>query len=243
MTRKAFDQTVEFILGLDRARSPEEICRMLLTFARQFGAEHILAGTIPAVGTSRKEQLSNVVLDYWPAEWIQRYFTHGYIFRDPAILGVRTMNAPFLWDDIEPLYRNNPAARRIMEEAGDFKLRQGFTIPMMTLEGDIAGFSLAGERLEVSPEERQMLTLMATYALARSLVLRQSEPKRIVTLTPRELEALQWAAEGMSEWEVGERMGISEHGVDKHMRSARSKLGTKSRVHAVAEAIRLGLIK
>jgi len=88
-----------------------------------------------------------------------------------------------------------------------------------------------------------MLTLLATYALARSILLRQTEPTPHVSLTQREREALQWAAEGKSEWEIGERMGISEHGVDKHMRSAREKLGTRTRVHAVAEAIRLGLIK
>jgi LuxR family transcriptional regulator, quorum-sensing system regulator BjaR1 len=38
-------------------------------------------------------------------------------------------------------------------------------------------------------------------------------------------------------------MGISQHGVDKHMRAARLKLRTTSRTHAVAEAIRRGLIK
>jgi hypothetical protein len=32
-----------------------------------------------------------------------------------------------------------------MEEAGDFKLRQGFTIPMMTLEGGYRGL-LPGRR-------------------------------------------------------------------------------------------------
>jgi LuxR family quorum sensing-dependent transcriptional regulator len=37
-------------------------------------------------------------------------------------------------------------------------------------------------------------------------------------------------------------MGISEHGAEKHLRSARVKLGTSSRVQAVAEGIRLGLI-
>lgn len=243
MSHKAFEQTIHFIQSLDRARSPAEVCGMLLSAVRQFGAEYILAGTIPALGTSRQEQLSNVVLDYWPAEWTKRYFAHGYIFQDPAISGVRTCTAPFFWTDLEPVYRDSPAARRVMEEAGDFKLKQGFTIPLTTLEGDVAGFSLAGEKLEVSPEERGMLTLLATYALARSIVLRQTESKPSIILTPREREALQWAAEGKSEWEIGERMGISEHGVDKHMRTAREKLGTRSRVHAVAEAIRLGLIK
>jgi hypothetical protein len=33
MKRKAFEQTVEFIQSLDRAWSPEEVCRMLLTLA------------------------------------------------------------------------------------------------------------------------------------------------------------------------------------------------------------------
>jgi LuxR family quorum sensing-dependent transcriptional regulator len=37
-------------------------------------------------------------------------------------------------------------------------------------------------------------------------------------------------------------MGISQHGVDRHMRFARQKLGATSRTHAVAEAIRRGII-
>ena len=87
-----------------------------------------------------------------------------------------------------------------------------------------------------------MLALVATYALGRAILLRDCGSKAQVTLSPREREALQWAAEGKSEWEIGEIMGISEHGVDKHMRAARMKLGTTSRTQAVAEAIRIGLI-
>jgi LuxR family transcriptional regulator, quorum-sensing system regulator BjaR1 len=61
-------------------------------------------------------------------------------------------------------------------------------------------------------------------------------------LSARESEALQWASEGKNDWEIGEIMNISEHGADKHMRSARSKLGAINRAQAVAEAIRRGLI-
>ncbi len=131
-----------------------------------------------------------------------------------------------------------------MNEAGDFKLKTGFTVPLMTLEGETAGFSLAGEKLEMAPEARGMLTLLATYALGRTFELRAAEPGATETrLTRREQEALQWAAEGKNENEIGEIMNISEHGVDKHMRSVRHKLGTRSRTHAVAEAIRRGLIR
>ncbi len=61
-------------------------------------------------------------------------------------------------------------------------------------------------------------------------------------LSAREREALQWAAEGKNDWEIGEVMKISEHGADKRMRSVRAKLGAINRTHAVAEAIRRGLI-
>jgi LuxR family transcriptional regulator, quorum-sensing system regulator BjaR1 len=55
-----------------------------------------------------------------------------------------------------------------MDEAGDFKLKTGFTVPLVTLEGDLAGFPLAGERFEVSPGERGMLTLLANYSFGEA---------------------------------------------------------------------------
>jgi len=179
----------------------------------------------------------------WPEEWARRYFSHGYLFRDPTIGQVQRAAAPFLWSELEPAYKGDVAARRVMAEAGEFNLREGYTIPLVTLEGDIAGFSLAGEHLEIAPEERPMLALVATYALGRALPLRQSPKRPVAELTPREQEALQWAAEGFSDGDISQRMGISEHGVDKHMRTVRAKLGATSRTHAVAEALRQNLIK
>lgn len=243
MSSKAFERTIEVIRSLDRARTPAEVCGTLLESIRPFGAEYILAGVIPMPGASRQHQISSIVLDHWPKEWSHRYFSHGYVFQDPAIRTVRRSSAPFLWSELKPLYREDAAGRRVMEEASDFRLRQGFTIPVATLEGEVAGLSIAGERLELAPEDRGVLALLATYSLGRSILLRETAERDTVRLTPREREALQWAAEGESEWEIGERMGISEHGVDKHMRAAREKLGTRTRTHAVAEGIRLGLIK
>jgi LuxR family transcriptional regulator, quorum-sensing system regulator BjaR1 len=63
-----------------------------------------------------------------------------------------------------------------------------------------------------------------------------------ITLSKREQEVLQWAAEGKSEWEIGLILGLSEHTAEKFIRSARIKLQAGNRTHAVALAIRLGLI-
>jgi len=61
-------------------------------------------------------------------------------------------------------------------------------------------------------------------------------------LSRREREVLQWAAEGKTEWEIGQILGLSEHTADKFVRSARLKLAAENRTHAVAQALRLGLI-
>ena len=68
---------------------------------------------------------------------------------------------------------------------------------------------------------------------------RRSSP---ITLSNREQEVLQWAAEGKSEWEIGFILGLSEHTAEKFIRSARMKLHAGNRTHAVARALRLGLI-
>lgn len=237
MSRRRLDETLEVISLLDRARSAVAICEAVLRAASRFGAEHVLAGTVPARGADRRTQRTHVVLDHWPSGWAERYFSRGYLDRDPAIRRVMAAAPPFDWRE---LAADDPAERRVLEEAGDFRLRNGFTVPLVTLEGDAAGFSLAGERIELAPKDRGVLTLIATYAMARAILLGDEAPA--ITLTPRENEALQWSAEGKTEWEIGEAMGISEHGADKHLRSVRAKLGASSTTHAVALGIRQGLI-
>jgi LuxR family quorum sensing-dependent transcriptional regulator len=42
-----------------------------------------------------------------------------------------------------------------------------------------------------------------------------------VNLTPREMDILQWMAEGKSDWEIGVILKVSEHFVDKIARQLR----------------------
>jgi LuxR family quorum sensing-dependent transcriptional regulator len=239
MSRKDLDQTLEFIHQIDRAHNAAQVCTSLLATVKPFGVTHVLAGTIPVSGSNKRQQESNVLLHEWPQEWSERYFSSGYLFVDPTIRRVVSNTRPFLWSDLKPVYEDDPAAARVMNEACDFRLNSGFTVPLVTLEGEAAGFSFAGERFEASPDQRGVLQLLATYAIGRALAL---DDPPAVALTKREYEVLQWAAEGKSEWEIGTILGISEHTADKIFRLARAKLGASNRTHAVAKAIRFGLI-
>ncbi len=64
-----------------------------------------------------------------------------------------------------------------------------------------------------------------------------------MTLTPRESEALQALADGAVQKTLPEQMGICASVVEHHLRRARLRLGARSTPHAVALALRQGLIK
>jgi DNA-binding NarL/FixJ family response regulator len=62
-------------------------------------------------------------------------------------------------------------------------------------------------------------------------------------LTPRETEVLSHVADGLSHQEIGSRLSISPETVRTHVRKACERLNARTRTHAVATALRLGLFQ
>ena len=61
-------------------------------------------------------------------------------------------------------------------------------------------------------------------------------------LTDRELEVLQWIAQGLPNKQIALKLGISENTVKYHISSIYGKLGVNSRTEAVRAGARLGLV-
>jgi len=64
-----------------------------------------------------------------------------------------------------------------------------------------------------------------------------------VNLTPRELEALLWAARGKSVGETAQLLGLSERTVKFFIQRACAKLNAQNKTNAVAEVLTQGLIQ
>ena len=241
MSRKSLDQTIEFLKAMDRTASADDVREFLHASLQTFGVDYVFAGTIPVPGATARQQQGHMLLSSYPVDWQKRYFSRGYLFQDGVVDAVNSSTDPVFWSDLYARSTDS-GTKRVFDEAAEFGIAAGFTVPLLTLEGGTGGFSFAGERLDIGAGDRGMLTLIANYAFGQLLLLRDQPARTHVNLAPRERETLQWAAEGKSDWEIGELMGISEHGADRNLRSARRKLGTSSRTHAVAQALRLGLI-
>lgn len=224
-------------------RTTDEVCRCLLKFLQYYGAANLLAGMVPPPNSSRREQLSHVLLDGWPEEWSRRYFSLGYLYRDPAIRLVQRGCSHFHWGEIGEFCSICPIGRRIMNEAGDFRLSEGITFSFPTLECGTFGFSLAAEKLELSESDRFTLQFVAAFGLGCALALAGGQTDRsTIHLSDRQREAVAWASEGLTNDEIAERLNVSIHTADMHLRAVRARLGVANTVHAVAEALRRGLI-
>jgi DNA-binding CsgD family transcriptional regulator len=61
-------------------------------------------------------------------------------------------------------------------------------------------------------------------------------------LTAREAEVVRLVAQGLRNGEIAERLSVTAKTVDHHVSAALAKLGARSRLEAVREAARLGLL-
>src|SRR3989442_8325747 len=84
--------------------------------------------------------------------------------------------------------------------------------------------------------------LFAPNELQRLLLERDTTRKPIEPLTSRELEVLRLLASGASSHSASETLGISTATLRAHVQNVLRKLGAHSRLEAVAEAARLGLV-
>jgi LuxR family transcriptional regulator, quorum-sensing system regulator BjaR1 len=241
LSRSLLDRTLEFVRLVDAAQSPVEVASIVLKCAAPYGFEQVFAGTMPAAGERATQQRAHVILEHWPRIWLARYFSRGYLHADPTIKRVQAGAPAFYWRDLHET-RDDPAAQRVMDEATDFGLRQGLTVSLQTLDGHAAGFSMAGSRIESHPRLKGMMTLVASYALGQCFGFDGAAGVAPVGLTNREIDVLRWLAEGKSDWDISQILSISEHTVDKYLRSTFAKLGATNRASAVAKAIRARVI-
>jgi DNA-binding NarL/FixJ family response regulator len=85
--------------------------------------------------------------------------------------------------------------------------------------------------------------LFSSSELQRLLLAERSEPASATEpLTPRELEVLHLLASGASTGAAAASLGISTATLRAHVQAVLRKLGAHSRLEAVAEAARLGLV-
>ncbi len=225
---------------IQRHTSADAILDTLCQTIKPYGFEKFIISGLPDRGMDVRPF---VLLSGWDDEWFDRYTTKGYVHLDPVARHCFSTSRPFDWSDAPYDAVSDLPAKRVMDEARDFGMGQGFAVPVH-MEGGMQGVvSLVGETHQLNEKARLELHMLSLYVHGRLRYLnsaRGSGPRRAIT--PREAEVLKWAAHGKTAAEIAEITGLTVRTVNQHCENAQKRLGTNNRLHTVVEAIRHKLI-
>ncbi|CAN7615292.1 helix-turn-helix transcriptional regulator [Devosia sp. LjRoot3] len=235
------ERLIDAMTALSAVATPGDLPGHLADIAAQYGLSTVayLGSGLP--GWTGTEPYLAVT---YSTDWVEYYRQRNFVAIDPVIrTGLRQL-LPIDWG---VLSTDDQPVRRFFNEAQDFGVgREGLTIPIHGRNGERALFSITAHTKE-HDWRKQRLYLMRDFQLLAAfthdaVVRLEGLSKPTPRLSPRERECLLWAAEGKTAWETSHILSISESTVRHYLETARGKLAAVSNAHAVAKAMRTGLL-
>lgn len=229
------------IEGIQHQTTVNAILDIMNRAIGNYGFERFIVSGLPDPGMDVRPF---VLLSGWKDEWYERYTGMGYVHLDPVARHCFSTALPFDWSEAPYDRENDGPARRVMEEARDFGMDEGFCVPVH-MEGGMQGVvSLVGNPGHLDERGRFELHMLSLYAHGRLRYLNgpAARPKGRRIITPREAEILKWAAAGKTASEIAEITGLTPRTINQHCENAQKRMGTSNRLHTVVEAIRHKLI-
>lgn len=180
------------------------------------------------------------------ADWLPAFEDASSARLDPVAQHCKRSSSVIVWDQ-----RTYVDAGRsdFWEHQATFGYRSGIGVGLHLPRNKHFAFGFdSDERHCVSRKAKLGLTLdfhmFVSYAQAAAfdLCIPYAGNRDLNTLAPGELEALRRSMDGLSEWDVGCAMGISEAEVLLRLGRAMKKLGCGTKYEAALRAVRLGLV-
>jgi LuxR family transcriptional regulator, quorum-sensing system regulator BjaR1 len=233
-------KALEFIAEIDRIDDSANVRDLFQRFLeKEIGLSNVVCLKVPNASETLN---STIYFNTRPEAWTQHYVQANHIFHDPMVRELYKTYDPYSWTDVLKRRELEPEDRRIVEEAGEFGMKEGFVVPVYQLNGYFGLVSAAGGRLELSERIRAVLQLTSIYVHDRVARLHRALLDQKARLSPREIECLKWVSAGKSDWVIGEILHLSERTVNGYIESAKRKYDVTTRVQAVLLAARDGYI-
>ncbi|MFC3190878.1 transcriptional regulator SdiA [Pseudocitrobacter faecalis] len=178
----------------------------------------------------------------YPDAWMSHYKAANYLAVDPVLKQGNFRFGHLRWDDA--LFCE---AQELWDAARDHGLRTGATQCLMLPNHAHSFFSVSRTHAtEAGPDSDeielrlQMLLEMSSLALLR--VEDEMVMPREMKFSKRELEILQWTAEGKTSAEISMILSISENTVNFHQKNMQKKFDAPNKTQIACYAVAIGLI-
>ncbi len=194
------------------------------------------------VDIERRERCVFHVVE-WPERWL-KFYLEGIVNRDPVVSALSRRRAPYSWKDLRDDPDMDGADRQSLNLATAAGWEDGFAVPIPRGGARYGLVSVVRERGTFSVEEKAVLALVGVYFYERlrGLATARAFASAPSSIPPRAIECLTLAAHGLSDREIGAKLGISPITARGYVEIVKRRLGARTRTEAAAVAISLGLI-
>lgn len=236
-------QTRSIVDKLTEAKTPGDVSGVFDDIKEAFGADNLVYHAVNVKGLTRDGAFLRLT---YSDDWIARYYAENYFDVDPVVEEGTLAFMPFCWSNLD--WTGKKRGEFAESAKGHGVGTAGLTVPIRGPGGQHALFSLASQRSEESWDRQMREHLPDLHIIAHHLheatirVEGVAHPLKVINLSIRERDVLQWAASGKTTDEIATILGIAERTVRVYLDTARHKLGATNRTHAVARALGTGLI-
>lgn len=190
-----------------------------------------------------------LVLNNLPERYCTNYNENAHYEFDPIVLAYRTSMLPFQMGSGTHIRTLRGLDHYIFAEMRFFGVGEMFCVPTRGVDGQFAMFGVAGAGDIPVPVDPGGPVYNAVAAFAPYVqaywASRQEQAIKLpqpAALSDLEKVCLHWTEQGKTSWEIAQIIGRGQSTVDHHLARAMHKLNAVNKAHAVATAVRLGLI-
>ncbi|MBV1783695.1 MAG: LuxR family transcriptional regulator [Hoeflea sp.] len=210
-----------------------------------YGFRYFKVITLPANMSGGDSSISELsTISSWPPEMIADYDRLLLARNSPILNQLRKQITPLVFQ-VEKVNNLRPGEETASasELFGRFGLTMGVYFPVHDFRSVRHAVSFMGDRAPLTAEELSTLAMFSIMLIEQISKVTIADHAAKSVLNAREVEILQWTAEGKTSSEIAGITGLSEHTVNHYATIATQKLRCSNRTQAVVYAMRLGLFK
>ncbi len=233
-------QLLEVLEAIDTIQEPDQIIQSYCQYIAEFNFSSFTLGHM--VNPVDVRGGDSFYVSNWPHEWQEHWINQDYLTHDPIASYALSSRQPFTW--AQAYEHGTRFGKQILDEARNVNLSDGLAFPMTMPDRPPGIVSIGCEMVADFPvKDIKYLELASIHLYARLEDMAGSFPIRgNKHLTRREVDVLQYAAAGKTNWEISKILTISDSTARDYISSAMHKLDCVNRGHAIAKAIRHNII-
>ncbi len=237
----AFADVDQFVKSANRVTRMQDLASLLTDVVAALGFDYV--ALMHHVTTPEQARWAVHVVDY-PEEWRMQIRTQRYLAHDPFLSACQRSAAAFLWSDLPALFAMSPRQKQILDHAFTCGLGEGFTVPV-NVPGNFLGSCSFGLRPGHAPARDSLpaAQYVGCFAFEAARRLQGAEQTCLLhhpaarPLSQRQYDCVVLVAQGKSDWDIAQLLGIARDTVHQHIEAAKRRYGVASRTQLVVRSL------